>query len=110
MRRLFRFEVADVTIAMSVAGLVNMAMLIMAAATFHRHGLTSVATLQDAHKTLEPLLGKTASTIFALSLLASGLSSSTVGTSAGQVIMQGFVRRKIRCGCEGSSPRRPHWP
>jgi manganese transport protein len=93
--RLFRFEVADVTIAMTIAGLVNMAMLIMAAATFHRHGYTSVATLQDAHKTLEPLLGKAASVIFALSLLASGLSSSTVGTSAGQVIMQGFVRRKI---------------
>jgi manganese transport protein len=95
MRRLFRFEVADVTIAMTVAGIVNMAMLIMAAATFHRHGLTSVATLQDAHKTLEPLLGKAASVIFALSLLASGLSSCTVGTSAGQVIMQGFVKRKI---------------
>jgi manganese transport protein len=95
MRRLFRFEVADVTIAMSIAGLVNMAMLIMAASTFHGHGLTSVATLQDAHKTLEPLLGKAASVIFALSLLASGLSSCTVGTTAGQVIMQGFVRRKI---------------
>jgi manganese transport protein len=95
MRRLFRFEVADVTIAMTVAGIVNMAMLIMAAATFHRHGYTSIATIQDAHKTLEPLLGKAASFIFAVSLLASGLSSSTVGTSAGQVIMQGFVRRKI---------------
>ena len=95
MRRLFRFEVADVTIAMTVAGIVNMAMLIMAAATFHRHGFTSIATIQDAHKTLEPLLGKAASFIFAVSLLASGLSSSTVGTSAGQVIMQGFVRRKI---------------
>jgi manganese transport protein len=95
MRRLFRFEVADVTIAMTTAGLVNMAMLIMAAATFHGHGLTSIATIEDAHKTLEPLLGKAASFIFALSLLASGLSSSTVGTSAGQFIMQGFVRRKI---------------
>ena len=94
-KRLFRFEVADVTIAMAIAGLVNMAMLIMAAATFHNHGYTSIATIQDAHKTLEPLLGKAASFIFALSLLASGLSSSTVGTSAGQVIMQGFVKRKI---------------
>lgn len=95
LKRLFGFEVADVTIAMTIAGLVNMAMLIMAAATFHRHGFTSVATIQDAHKTLEPLLGKAASFIFAVSLLASGLSSSTVGTSAGQVMMQGFVRRKI---------------
>jgi manganese transport protein len=72
-----------------------MAMLIMAAATFHGHGLTSIATIEDAHKTLEPLLGKAASFVFAVSLLASGLSSSTVGTSAGQVIMQGFVRRRI---------------
>jgi manganese transport protein len=93
--RLFRFEVADVTIAMTIAGLVNMAMLIMAAATFHGHGFTSIATIEDAHKTLEPLLGKASSFIFAVSLLASGLSSSTVGTSAGQVIMQGFVRRRI---------------
>lgn len=95
LKRLFGFEVADVTIAMTVAGIVNMAMLIMAASTFHRHGFTSIATIQDAHKTLEPLLGKAASFVFAVSLLASGLSSSTVGTSAGQVIMQGFVRRKI---------------
>ncbi len=95
MKRLFRFEVADVTIAMTIAGLVNMAMLIMAATTFHAHGFTSVATIEEAHKTLQPLLGKAAGFIFALSLLASGLSSSTVGTSAGQVIMQGFVRRKI---------------
>jgi manganese transport protein len=95
LRRLFGFEVADVTIAMSIAGLVNMAMLVMAAATFHGHGYTAVATIQDAHKTLEPLLGRAASVIFAVSLLASGLSSSTVGTSAGQVIMQGFVRREI---------------
>ena len=95
MRRLFGFEIADVTIAMTIAGLVNMAMLIMAAATFHRHGFTSVATIQDAHRTLQPLLGKAAGFFFAVSLLASGLSSSTVGTSAGQVIMQGFVKRRI---------------
>ncbi len=94
-KRLFRFELADVTIAMTIAGLVNMAMLIMAASTFHSHGYTAVASIEDAHKTLQPLLGKASSFIFALSLLASGLSSSTVGTSAGQVIMQGFVRRKI---------------
>ncbi len=95
MRRLFGFEVTDVTIAMTLAGLVNMAMLVMAAATFHSHGYTQVATIQDAHKTLEPLLGKSASLVFALSLLASGLSSSTVGTGAGQVMMQGFVQIKI---------------
>ena len=78
-------------IAMGVAGLVNAAMLMMAAATFHSSGLTYVATIEEAHKTLEPLLGRASSAIFAVSLLASGLSSSTVGTSAGQVIMQGFL-------------------
>ena len=94
-KRLFRFELADVVIAMAIAGLVNMAMLIMAAATFFHHGLTQVASIEDAHKTLQPLLGPAASFIFAVSLLASGLASSTVGTSAGQVIMQGFLKRHI---------------
>lgn len=95
LRKLFQFEILDVTIAMGIASLVNMAMLIMAAATFYKHGLTNIATIEDAHITLQPLLGKAASWIFAISLLASGLSSSTVGTSAGQVIMQGFLRRHI---------------
>jgi manganese transport protein len=95
LRRLFGFEVADVTIAMTIAGLVNMAMLVMAAATFHQHGHSDVATIQDAHKMLEPLLGKAASMLFAVSLLASGLSSSTVGTGAGQVMMQGFIRKRV---------------
>src|SRR6266516_1560989 len=94
-RRLFRFELLDVIIAMSLAGLVNLFMLIMASATFFQHGLTTVATINDAYRTLQPLLGNAASTIFAISLLASGLSSSTVGTMAGQVIMQGFLRRQI---------------
>ncbi|PJA28760.1 MAG: divalent metal cation transporter [candidate division Zixibacteria bacterium CG_4_9_14_3_um_filter_46_8] len=95
IRRLFRFEIADVTIAMGIAGLVNMAMLIMAASTFHRGGLTGVGSIEEAHRTLEPLLGTAASWVFAISLLASGLSSSTVGTSAGQVIMQGFLHFHI---------------
>ncbi|MGO9482181.1 MAG: Nramp family divalent metal transporter [Candidatus Kryptoniota bacterium] len=95
LRKLFRFEILDVTIAMGIASLVNMAMLIMAAATFYKHGLTNIATIEDAHITLQPLLGKAASWIFAISLLASGLSSSTVGTSAGQVIMQGFLHKHI---------------
>ncbi|MEX2314790.1 MAG: Nramp family divalent metal transporter, partial [Thermomicrobiales bacterium] len=85
-RRIFRYEVIDVGIAMGLAGLVNAAMLIMAASTFYREGLTEIASIEDAHQTLEPLLGGLASTIFAVSLLASGLSSSTVGTMAGQVI------------------------
>lgn len=95
LRRLFRFELADVVIAMGVAGLVNAAMLMMAASTFHRAGMTSVGTIQEAHQTLEPLLGRASSVVFALSLLASGLSSSSVGTMAGQVIMQGFLHREI---------------
>jgi len=95
LRKLFHFQILDVTIAMGIASLVNMAMLIMAAATFHEHGLTNIATIGDAHMTLQPLLGKAASWIFAISLLASGLSSSTVGTSAGQIIMQGFLHRRI---------------
>jgi manganese transport protein len=70
-------------------------MLIMAASTFHRAGMTSVGSLEEAYKTLEPLLGPAASWIFAISLLASGLSSSSVGTMAGQVIMQGFLKRHI---------------
>ncbi|MGA2480764.1 MAG: Nramp family divalent metal transporter [Spirochaetia bacterium] len=95
LRRLFRFEVADVVIALGVAGLINAAMLIMSATTFHAHGMTSVGTIEEAHKTLEPLLGRAASWVFAVSLLASGLSSASVGTMAGQVIMQGFLRRGI---------------
>jgi manganese transport protein len=94
-RRLFRYEVIDVVVAMGIAGFVNAAMLVMAAATFHRGGLTGVGTIEEAYRTLEPLLGRAAGTVFALSLLASGLSSSTVGTSAGQVIMQGFLERHV---------------
>ncbi len=90
-RRIFRWSIPDVMIAMGLAGLVNMAMLYMAAATFHAHGQTNVADISTAYQTLTPLLGGAASFIFAISLLASGLSSSTVGTMAGQVIMQGFV-------------------
>jgi manganese transport protein len=95
LRRLFRFEVVDVFVAMGLASLINAAMLIMAAATFFRQGATSVGTIEEAHRTLEPLLGSAASTIFALSLLASGLSSAAVGTMAGQVMMQGFIHRHI---------------
>jgi len=93
--RLFRFEVMDVAIAMGLAGIVNAAMLIMAASTFFRQGLVHIASIEEAHRTLQPLLGTLSSTVFAISLLASGLSSSTVGTMAGQVIMQGFLHRQI---------------
>jgi manganese transport protein len=95
LRRLFRYQLADVAIAMTVAGMINAAMLIMAAATFHRTGLTDIGTIEEAHRTLAPLLGPAASWVFAISLLASGLSSASVGTMSGQVIMQGFLRRHI---------------
>ena len=95
LRRLFNFEIADIVIAMGIASFVNAAMLIMAAATFHRSGLTEIATIEEAYHTLEPLLGRAAQWVFGLSLLVAGLSSSTVGTSAGQVIMQGFLQRHI---------------
>lgn len=95
LRRLFQFEIYDVLIAMGMASLINMSMLIMAASTFFSTGLTNIATLEEAHLTLEPLLGPAASLFFGISLLASGLSSSSVGTMAGQVIMQGFLHREI---------------
>jgi len=75
---------------------VNMAMLIMAASTFYYQGLTHVATIEDAYLTLQPLLGAAAGAVFAISLLASGLSSAAVGTMAGQVIMQGFLHFHIK--------------
>jgi manganese transport protein len=94
-RRLYRFTKIDVVIAMSLAGLINMAMLVVAASVFFKSGLHNVESLETAHKTLEPLLGNASSTLFALALIASGLSSSAVGTMAGQVVMQGFIRRRI---------------
>lgn len=90
-RRIFRYSIPDIVIAMGLAGVINMAMLYMAASTFYTHNMTNIADIPSAYHTLTPLLGAAASAIFAISLLASGLSSSTVGTMAGQVIMQGFV-------------------
>ncbi|MEI8131343.1 MAG: Nramp family divalent metal transporter [Leptolinea sp.] len=95
LQKLFRYEQIDIFIAMGAASLINAAMLIMAASTFHRSGLTNVGTIEQAYITLEPLLGKAASWVFGLSLLASGLSSASVGTMAGQVIMQGFLHYEI---------------
>jgi manganese transport protein len=92
---LLRYTRVDVIIAMSIAGLINVAMLVMAASTFFQKGLLGVDSLDGAHKTLEPILGGASSALFALALLASGLSSSAVGTLSGQVVMQGFIRRQI---------------
>ena len=94
-KRLMRYTRVDVIVAMSIAGAINAAMLIMAATVFFDSGHNNVDSLEGAHKTLEPILGGAAGVLFALALLASGLSSSTVGTLSGQVVMQGFIRRKI---------------
>jgi manganese transport protein len=80
---------------MTIAGLINISMLVMAATVFHGSGLTDVDSVEGAHRTLEPILGGASSALFGLALLASGLSSSVVGTMSGQVVMQGFIQRRI---------------
>jgi len=95
LKRLFRYEIMDVAIAMTIAGVVNAAMLIMAASTFYVQGLREIGTLEEAYRTLSPILGPAAGKIFAIALIAAGLSSSAVGTMSGQVVMQGFVRFRI---------------
>ena len=94
-RKLLRYTRIDVIVAMTIAGLINMAMLVMAASTFFDKGLTHIGSIEGAHKTLEPLLGSASATIFAIALIGSGLSSSAVGTLAGQVVMQGFISKQI---------------
>jgi manganese transport protein len=95
-RRIFRFELIDVVVAMGIAGIVNMSMLVIAAAVFHDSGMTDVGDdLAQVASTLGTELGAGADTLFGVALLASGLSSSSVGTLAGQVVMQGFIRRRI---------------
>jgi manganese transport protein len=90
-----RFQKFDVMIAMGVAGVINMSMLIIAASLFHGSGLTNVDTIEGAHAAFGSLVGPTAALAFALALLASGLAASSVGTYAGQVVMQGFINRTI---------------
>jgi len=94
-KTLYKYTRIDVLIAMVIAGLINMSMLVIAATVFFGSGLTDVDSLEGAHRTLEPLLGGASSVLFALALTASGLSSSTVGTMSGQVVMQGFIQRRI---------------
>lgn len=89
-RKLLSFSNIEVVIALSIAGLVNIAMVIMASSAFHA-GHSDVAEIETAYHTLTPLLGIGAAGVFLLSLIASGISSSVVGTLAGQMIMQGFV-------------------
>ena len=93
-RQLLRFSNIEVMIALAVAGLVNMAMVVMASSAFHE-GHSDVAEIETAYSTLAPLFGAGAAGVFLTALLASGLSSSAVGTMAGQMIMQGFVGFRI---------------
>ncbi len=93
-RLVLRYSNREVIIALSMAGLVNMAMVMMASGAFHA-GHPEVAEIETAYHTLTPLLGAAAAAIFLISLIASGVSASTVGTLAGQMIMQGFVRFRI---------------
>ena len=93
-RQVLRFSNQEVVVALAVAGAVNMAMVMMASSAFHA-GHSDVAEIETAYHTLTPLLGGAAAGVFLLSLIASGVSSSTVGTMAGQMIMQGFVGFRI---------------
>jgi manganese transport protein len=92
--RVLRFSNREVIVALSVAGAINVAMVMMAAAAFNA-GFPDVGEIETAYQTLTPLLGAGAAAMFLISLIASGISSSVVGTMGGQVIMQGFFRRKL---------------
>jgi manganese transport protein len=95
-RKIFHFEMVDVLIAMGIAGVINMAMLTMAAAVFHSRGLTNVGNdLGQVFTGLDQYVGAHSGVVFGIALLASGISSSSVGTLAGQVVMQGFIHRRI---------------
>jgi manganese transport protein len=93
--RVLRFERLDVIIALALAGVVNMAMLAVAAKLFHTPGLSGLSTIPAAHAEFGRLVGGGAALAFAVALLASGASSSSVGTYAGQVVMAGFINVRI---------------
>jgi manganese transport protein len=94
-KQIFRFELIDVVIAMAIAGTINASMLIMAAALFNANGLLGVGDIDLAFEQLGVLVSDNAAIIFGVALLASGFSSSSVGTMSGQVVMQGFINRRI---------------
>jgi manganese transport protein len=94
-RKILRFGRIDILIALGIAGIVNMSMLIIAASLFHSNGMTNLDTIEGAHQAFGDLVGQPAAVAFALALLASGFASSSVGTYAGQVVMQGFINRTI---------------
>jgi manganese transport protein len=94
-KKIFRFELIDVVIAMAIAGTINASMLIMAAALFYTSGVTDVGDIDVAFEQLGVQVGSTSAILFGVALLASGFSSSSVGTMSGQVVMQGFINRRI---------------
>jgi manganese transport protein len=93
--RMMRIGRVDILIALGAAGVVNMAMLVIAASLFHESGMSSIDTIEGAYAGFQDLAGNPAAIAFALALLASGFASSSVGTYAGQVVMQGFIARTI---------------
>jgi manganese transport protein len=94
-RRILGFERIDVVIALAIAGAVNLSMMIVAAALFHSSGLTGVDSIEGAFDGFKAIVSDRAAIVFGVALIASGFASSSVGTMAGQVVMQGFIRRRI---------------
>lgn len=96
LRRAIKYNIIDSAIALNLALFVNAAILILAASTFHKHGYNGVSEIQDAHRLLEPLLGKSyAPALFAIALIAAGQSSTVTGTLAGQIVMEGYLHLRI---------------
>jgi manganese transport protein len=94
-RQILRFERIDVVIAMALAGIVNISMMTMAAALFHESGMAGIDSIEGAYDGLRDVVSQNAATVFGIALLASGFASSSVGTMSGQVVMQGFIQRRI---------------
>jgi manganese transport protein len=94
-RRILGFEKVDVVIAMTLAGIVNLSMMVVAGALFHNAGLGELDTIEAAFGGFKDVVSPSAATVFGIALLASGFASSSVGTMAGQVVMQGFIKRRI---------------
>ncbi len=96
LRRAIKYNIIDSAIALNLALFVNAAILILAAAVFHKNGYNGVSEIQDAHRLLEPLLGKGyAPVLFAIALIAAGQSSTITGTLAGQIVMEGYLQLRI---------------
>jgi manganese transport protein len=94
-RSILRFEKLDVCVALGLAGIINMAMLAVAAQLFHHAGQTDISSIQQAHQGFAQMVGGGAALAFAVALLGSGASSSSVGTYAGQIVMQGFINVRV---------------